>query len=63
MSLPLLQSTCIIISHSMSQILNHPDEDNWRNDYPDEEDIFQSDSDEDGLHSRTAYRYRDSYGK
>ena len=39
------------------------DEDNWRNDYPDEEDLFQSDSDDEGQHSRAAYRYHDSYGK
>ena len=39
------------------------DEDNWRNDYPDEEQLFGSDSDEEGAHSRMAYRYRDGYGK
>ena len=39
------------------------DEDNWRNDYPDEEDFFHSDSDDEGQHSRAAYRYHDSYGK
>ena len=37
-------------------------EDNWRNDYPDEEELFHSDSDEEGQHSRAAYRYHDSYG-
>lgn len=39
-----------------------PAEDNWRNDYPDEEDLFHSDSEEEGQHSRAAYRYHDSYG-
>ena len=37
-------------------------EDNWRNDYPDEEDLFHSDSEEEGQHSRAAYRYHNSYG-
>ena len=44
------------------EILLVPAEDNWRNDYPDEEDLFHSDSEEEGQHSRAAYRYHDSYG-
>ena len=55
----------LITLYTINFVVGHniiTDEDNWRNDYPDEEDLFHSDSDEEGLHSRTAYRYHDSYG-
>ena len=41
------------------------DEDNWRNDYPDEDELRDghSSSDDEDVPSRPDYRYRDSYGE